>query len=74
MNIKDIVESLFLLFDFLFERSWIERKASVDRSRRCIQVEHDGGITQPVDTSQRPQCLIDNEQRTKDRSMRYDQA
>jgi hypothetical protein len=54
VNVEDIVGSLLLLLDFFFKRSWIEREGLVDRSRKCIQVEHDGGTTQPVDNSQHP--------------------
>jgi hypothetical protein len=54
VNVEDIVGSLLLLLDFFLERSWIERQAFVDRSRKCIQVEHDGSITQPVEDSQHP--------------------
>jgi hypothetical protein len=77
MNVEDIVGSLLLLLDCFLERSWIERKAFVDRSRKCIQVEHDGGITQPVDTSQRPQCLIDDgkeKSESKDLTGKTDEA
>jgi hypothetical protein len=77
MNVEDIVGSLLLLLDCFLERSWIERKAFVDRSRKCIQVEHDGGTTQPVDTSQRLQCLIDVEKKKselKDLTGKTDEA